>query len=172
MAHLEELQPWTGWGVNQDRIRPLECVAVWQTDVLSVNKHNPFRVIDSVTSRSGIISQGCACSFTNVLPWFRDKHVHNPALHDSHTLNRSQADWPDHPSWRSNSATCPDCKPSTLLVSSLLTSSSLSQWVAACQRVHSFASEQESYFLSWETWSDCCVICDSKLRKNKWRMHS
>lgn len=37
---------------------------------------------------------------------FRDKHMHNPAPHNSPTLNRSQADWSDHPSWRSNSATC------------------------------------------------------------------
>jgi len=54
-------------GVNWDRISSLEDTAAWQPDVLCVNKHNPFRTIDSITSRNGVISQCCACSFANVL---------------------------------------------------------------------------------------------------------
>lgn len=98
MAHLEELEPWTGWGVNQDRIRPLEHTAVWQPDVLSVNKHNPFESLTSSPAEVALLANAVYAVSLMYSLGLRDKHVHNPALHDSYTLNRSHADWSDHPS--------------------------------------------------------------------------
>lgn len=135
MAHLQEFQAWPRWGVNQGRIRPLESRAIWQPDVLSVNKHNPFWVTASITSTRSMIIYIIKCwclQLHQCSPWVSGINTGRTLQCRAPTHWQSGAGWSDHPSWGSDSVKCPDCSPSTHTAHSLLASTALSQPQGAC----------------------------------------